>query len=170
MGVRDDINSLRAEIARSISVLEKIERYFIAFQQNRLSAEPDTDAAMVIAQSLTNYYTCIETLFLRISQFFENGLDQGRWHQSLLNKMVLEIPQTRPRVISDATHMVLGEFLKFRHFTRYYFEFDYDWDKLRYLIKKFNDIHDVLKNEIAAFDRYLAALAKEEDGLGSHNH
>ena len=76
--------------------------------------------------------------------------------------MVLEIPQTRPRVISDSTFMVFGEFLKFRYFTRYCFELDYDWDKLRYLIKKFNDIHGIVKDEIAAFDEYLAGLAKKE--------
>ena len=41
---------------------------------------------MVITQSLTNYYTCLETIFLRISKFFENNLDKDQWHQSLLEK------------------------------------------------------------------------------------
>lgn len=160
MNAREGINSLRGEIGRSLAVMARLEEYFILFQTNRLSVVAGTDEAMIVAQSLSNYYTCLETLFLRISQFFENGLDSARWHQSLLDKMVLEIPDFRPRVISDSTHRILSEFLKFRHFTRYYFELDYDWDKLRYLIKKFNDLHDVFRNEINAFDAYLHDLAE----------
>jgi len=159
MNAREEINSLRGEIARSLSVLKKIELYFIQFQQQRLSATPGVDEAMIVAQSLTNYYTCLETLFLRISQFFENGLDAGHWHQSLLKKMVLEIPDTRPRVISENSFRILSEFMKFRHFTRYYFELDYDWDKLRYLIKKFTEVHVNVRDEIATFDEYLTNLA-----------
>lgn len=159
MSTSEGINSLRGEIQRSLAVLSRLEKYFILFQKDRLSASSRTDEAMIVAQSLSNYYTCIETLFLRISQFFENGLDSERWHQSLLDKMVLEIPDFRPRVISDTTHRTLVEFLKFRHFTRYYFELDYDWDKLHFLIKKFNEIHDSVREEIAVFDTYLYELA-----------
>jgi hypothetical protein len=159
MNAREGINSLRAEIGRSLAVLARLEKYFIQFQKNRLSAATGTDEAMIVAQTLSNYYTCLETLFLRISQFFENSLESERWHQSLLNKMVLEIPDYRPRVISDLTHRTLSEFLKFRHFTRYYFELDYDWDKLHFLIKKFNDIHCIIREEILAFESYLSELA-----------
>lgn len=160
MNARESINSLRGEIQRGLAVLERIEKYFVEFQENRLSAASGTDEAMVVAQTLSNYYTCLETLFLRISQFFENNLDPKRWHQSLLEKMLLEIPDCRPRVISDETFRTMNEFLKFRHFTRYYFEMDYDWDKLRYLIKKFNDVRVTIRNQMLAFDAFLAALAQ----------
>jgi hypothetical protein len=160
MSAREGINSLRGEIQRSMAVLARLEEYFILFQKDRLSATSGTDEAMVVAQSLSNYYTCLETLFLRISQFFENSIDSKRWHQTLLDKMVLEIPDFRPRVISDSTHRTLSEFLKFRHFTRYYFELDYDWDKLRYLIKKFNEVRVTMRDEIAAFDAYLRKMAE----------
>ncbi len=160
MNARENINSLRGEIQRGLAVLERIEKYFVEFQENRLSAASGTDEAMVVAQALSNYYTCLETLFLRISQFFENNLDPKRWHQSLLEKMLLEIPDCRPRVISDETFRTMNEFLKFRHFTRYYFEMDYDWDKLRYLIKKFNDVRVTIRNQMLTFDAFLAALAQ----------
>jgi hypothetical protein len=162
MNAREGINSLRGEIKRSLTVLGKIEEYFILFQKNRLSIYSGTDEAMIVAQSLSNYYTCLETLFLRVSQFFENGIDFGRWHQSLLEKMTIEIPEYRPRVISDVTYQTLLELLKFRHFTRYYFELNYDWDKLRFLIKKFNDVHNAVRDEIAVFDEYLQNLARDD--------
>ena len=76
--------------------------------------------------------------------------------------MVMEIPDYRPRVISDTTCHALQELLKFRHFTRYYFDLNYDWDKLRFLIKKFNDVHTTVRDEIAVFDVYLQDLAQDD--------
>ena len=160
MNANSTIQSLRGEIAQSLSVLKRLEEYFINFQQTRLVSAKTTDEAMITDQSLTNYYTCLETLFLRISQFFENGLESEHWHQSLLGKMVLEIPECRPRVLSDKTHQALFELLKFRHFTRYYFELNYDWDKLHFLIKKFNEVHLVVRKEIEDFDAWLIELLK----------
>lgn len=160
MNVKNNIQTLRGEIAQSCAVLIRLENYFVDFQKNRLTKANSTDEAMIIAQSLTNYFTCIETLFFRISQFFENGLDENRWHQSLLNKMILEIPDCRPRVISDTSYQGLNELLKFRHFTRYYFELNYDWDKLHFLIKKFNEIHTTVRKEIETFDEWLIELLK----------
>ena len=156
------IKTLRSEINKSLLVLVRLEDFIIDFQQE-ISVEKSgkklrIQEAMIITQAFTNYYTCIETLFLRISKFFENNLDKKQWHRSLLEKMTLEIETIRPRVISESVYKALLEFLKFRHFSRYYFELDYDWDKLEFLQKKFNDIHISLKNEIAEFDSFLKSL------------
>jgi len=159
MNVSESIKLLRGEIHRSLSVVEKVEAYLCDFLDTRLTESPGTDEAMVVVQSLTNYYTCLETLFLRISQFFENGLENERWHQSLLDKMILEIPETRPAVIGEETYRILLELLKFRHFSRYYFELHYDWDKLRYLEKKFRDVKGIVKKEIVVFESFLEELS-----------
>ena len=42
--------------------------------------------AVYLAEIMEDTYTCTETLFLRISQFFENSISQDRWHQDLLKK------------------------------------------------------------------------------------
>ena len=52
-------------------------------------------SALIIAGLLENYYTCLETIFLRISQHFENRLGSDRWHRDLLQKMTLEIKGVR---------------------------------------------------------------------------
>ncbi len=158
MSLDHQVQTLRAEIEKSFSVLSRIEAYLIDFQEQRLSGTPGLDEAMILTQALSNYYTCLETLFLRISKFFENDLDREQWHRSLLEKMTLEIPDTRRRVISDAVYHGLFELLKFRHFSRYYFELDYDWDKLRFLLKKFNDIRAQVRADLAEFDRFARSL------------
>jgi len=158
MNLQTNIQMLRAEISKSLSVLTRIEDYITGFQKHKLNQTPGIDEAMIITQALTNYYTCIETLFLRISRFSENNLDKERWHRSLLEKMTLEIEGVRPRVISQSVWQGLLELLKFRHFSRYYFELDYDWDKLRFLLKKFNDVHVQVRTDICGFDCFLNTL------------
>jgi hypothetical protein len=160
MNPKDDseVRTLRAEIRESLAVLERIEGFLVDYQEEKLSENPGLEEAMVVTQSLTNYYTCLETLFLRISRFFENSLDREQWHRSLLEKMTLEIEDFRPRVIGRDVYLVLLELLKFRHFARYYFELDYDWDKLRFLLKKFNWVRSEVRLNLVEFDRFLRNL------------
>jgi hypothetical protein len=158
MNIDAKVRTLRAEISKSLSVLSRIEDFLIEFQDQKLSESPGLDEAMIATQALTNYYTCLETVFLRISNFFENSLDKEQWHRSLLEKMTLDIEDVRPKVIGDLVFQGLLELLKFRHFARYYFELDYDWDKLRFLLKKFNGIHIEVRAELLEFDRFLKQL------------
>ena len=48
--------------------------------------EWDWQKGLIAAGLFENYYTCTETIFLRIAQFFENNLDKNRWHSHLLEK------------------------------------------------------------------------------------
>ena len=58
-------------------------------------------SALIVAGLLENYYTCLETILLRISQSFENKLDPARWHNDLLQKMTLEIEGIRAAAVSE---------------------------------------------------------------------
>lgn len=156
-----DLRLLIEEIRKSREALAKIE----AFCDRTLAAvrqEGRTEErAIVLADLFAKYYTCLETIFLRISQFFENGLIETRWHMDLLSKMTLRIEGEREAVVGDATRDVLLEFLKFRHFTRYYYDISYDWDRLDYLTKKFAALRPALTVDFDNFLRFLAALEHE---------
>ena len=121
------------------------------------------EKAVVIAELLSKYYTCMETIFLRISQFFENSLSAERWHADLLDKMTLKIESVREAVIRDETRNVLVELLKFRHFTRYYYDISYDWDRLDFLMKKFGVARPMVNEDL---DRFLIFL-RELESAGS---
>ena len=71
-------------------------------------------------------YTCLETIFLRISQSFENRLEPARRHNDLLRKMTLEVEGVRAAAVSEEAFFPLFELLKFRHFKRYYFDLESD--------------------------------------------
>ena len=90
-------------------------------------------SAVMVAGFLENYYTCLETIFLRISQFFENNLTGKRWH----------------------------ELLKFRHFRRYYFELEYDWDRLDFLIRKLREAHPIVSRDLEQFRAFLQGFLCE---------
>jgi hypothetical protein len=159
MSVNEEILTLKATIRKSCSVLERLENYYHEYLVTELNRdEARKSDAIVIADILVNYYTCLETMFHRISQFFENNLQGDRWHRDLLDTMTLHVEGVRKAVISDESHALLVEFLKFRHFKRYYFELDYDWDKLEFLQKKFKQLQLLVKRDIESFLVFLDKL------------
>jgi len=163
MSVEIEIQVLKSEMAKGMAVMERLGKYLIVYQKEKITEkQPSIEEAMVVSQGISNYYTCAETIFLRISRFFENHLPRERWHQTLLEKMVLEIDGIRPRVISDSVYSALLELLKFRHFSRYYFDLDYDWDKLNYLLKKFNALHDPLHKDLMRFNDFISQIIQAE--------
>lgn len=115
-------------------------------------------SALIVAGLLENYYTCLETIYLRISQHFENDLGSDRWHQDLLRKMTLEIEGVRIAAVSEAAFPLLSELLRFRHFKRYYFELEYDWDKMDFLVTKLRQAHPLVMGDLERFGRFMSAL------------
>ena len=57
-------------------------------------------------------------------------------------------------MISDATCAALSELRRFRHFKRYYFSFDYDWDRLELVRSKYLACRGPVRNELAAYCKY----------------
>ena len=119
-------------------------------------------SALIVAGLVENYYTCLETIFVRISQFFENSLDPARWHSDLLEKMTLAIADTRVPVVSKENFPPLLELLKFRHFKRYYFDLEYDWDRLDFLMVKLRKAHPTVVRDLDRFVTFLEALIESE--------
>jgi len=163
MNGHEKILVLIKEIEQGMAVLTKNEAFLANFmaQEYALLGRRQT-AAIIIADTIVNYYTCTETLFLRISRFFENSLQKEKWHSDLLHKMTLNIEGIRPTVISEQTYMNLLELMKFRHFKRYYFEFEYDWDRLDFLLKKYEQVKPLLRDDLQLFVKFLRELIVEK--------
>jgi hypothetical protein len=158
--------TLLSELEKSRSVLTRIVDFYDRYMdQTQDAREQTTEQAIVLADILVNYYTCLETIFLRISQLFENELSPEKWHQDLLGKMSLRIEGIRDPVISDHTAALLSELLRFRHFKRYYFEFEYDWDRIDFLRKKFGQLRPAVESDLDRFTQFLRRLA-DQPGSG----
>lgn len=159
MSALESITELNARIGKTKLLLERIATEYDAFVRDDLPVLGHKNtSAIVIAELMVDYYTCLETCFLRISQLFENHLRKDRWHADLLEKMTLHIEGTRDAVVSDASAAALLELMKFRHFRRYYFEMEYDWDKLDYLQKVFSRVRNMVPLELTHFQEFLKDL------------
>ncbi len=170
MSAHEKIRTLIARIDHTLAVLERIiAQYdeFLEIDLPRLGKK--NTSAMVIAELLVDYYTCLETLFLRISQFFENNLTTDRWHADLLEKMTLRIEAVRIPAISFETSQALGELMRFRHFRRYYFELEYDWDKLAFLQTKLRSLRTTVPQDLASFRNFLLQLTLTDDAPKNDN-
>lgn len=150
------------QIDLSFRVLDDMERFL---SERGLSpapeAVPDRAERIVAAQILENTYAAIETALLRISQGFDNSLSPERWHADLLDKMLLQKKGVRPRVLSDESHRLLTELMRFRHFKRYYLELDYDWEKLKFLLSVLHRCLPLVRAELSAFrDEIMRGLGE----------
>lgn len=150
------VNVLVAHIDKHIDLLEEGMHQIDGCEKSDIPLLGRTPrAGILLAGLLENYYTCIETVFVRISQFFENNLPPDRWHRELLERMTLDVSGTRPRVISDKTFNDLLELMRFRHFKRYYFGTAYDWERLDELLVRIKRSHPLLREDLQEFRQIL---------------
>lgn len=116
------------------------------------------NAAVMVAGLLESYYTCLETAFQKISQHFENHLDPARWHADLLEKMTLKIGGVRIAAVSDPAFGPLLELQRFRHFKRYYFELEFDWERIDFLLAKLRAVQPIVKADLQRFCEFIRQL------------
>ncbi len=85
MSDHDAIAELLARIEKAHGLLEKLSLAYEGFLAGdfKLLGKKNT-SAMVLAEFMVDYYTCLEICFFRISQLFENRLAAERWHLDLL--------------------------------------------------------------------------------------
>ena len=155
------INELIGEIDKCRDHLERLKELYRQAVKDISDQDRTLEKAVFLSEIFVNYYTCLETMFFRISQFFENSLSREHWHSELLGKMCLRIPDAREPVISDETFNLLDEFRKFRHFKRYYYSLDYDWDRLDYLGKQFMKVCVSCPSDIDRFRKFLNRLQSD---------
>ena len=51
--------------------------------------------------------------------------------------------------------------MRFRHFKRYYFNLEFDWRRLQYLLDLVRRITPVVRDELDQFATFVAALVEE---------
>ena len=61
------IDALMAEIEKSTEHLDRLVRLYQQHAQNLSASERNLEKAVFISEIFVNYYTCLETIFFRIS-------------------------------------------------------------------------------------------------------
>lgn len=170
MNNSDEPRELLGQISAQRDAIDELRRFLEEYRSSDYAGQGRCRAtALAVAGVLENYYTATETILFRAAQVFGNRLDPAHWRAGLLNRLSTEVPGVRPRILSRETYESLDELRRFRHFKRYYFRLDYDWDRLDFVMKKLFDVHRPLCADIAKledFTRRVAEIPPAEDGTG----
>jgi signal transduction histidine kinase len=161
----EDLRELSGELRRYSAVSEGLLDALSTLVEHDIpNMGKGTTTALAAAGLLENFYTATETVLFRIAQNFGNNLDPERWHSDLLRRMLVDIPSVRPAVLSDQSYAMLEELMRFRHFKRYYFQLEFDWHRLEYLMELIPRLEPLLREELRQFEGYVSAVIAELEG------
>lgn len=105
---------------------------------------------------LHDFYNCCERIFKIISKEINGNLSTAiKWHKELLNKMRIEIPGLRPKLISEKLAAELDQYLSFRHLFRNIYGFELASEKLDFLVNKFEKVAKQFIREVRKFLKKL---------------
>ena len=112
-----------------------------------------------LGYTLHAIYTAMEHYFLLISKTFENDLSSDSWHKDLIDKMQLELPGIRPRLLSRALARTIDELRGFRHVFRSLYDDRLDPDRIMLIQKKIPDLRSGFSDAHSTFVESIQKLA-----------
>lgn len=105
-------------------------------------------------------YTGTERIMERVAQEFDGGPPAGAaWHRELLRSMSLDIPGSRPALLTAATVAMLEEYLRFRHLFRNTYGFELEWSRLSPLLTRAGETWAHVHADVHRFLGFLDAFA-----------
>ena len=132
-----------------------IDRIGDRIEERRAAGGRGAEAVDSMGYQLHNLYGAFEQLFEEVARFFENRVDDGRYHADLLRRMQLDIRGVRPALLSEATACNLDELRRFRHLFRHAYGTELDAARVGDLAARAAGIRDGFARDC---DRFLSAL------------
>lgn len=127
-------SELVALLERAQELDTKLEGYLTQASSGQALPEP---LLITLAYLLSVLYSCFEDQFQKIARVFENRItNPASWHRELLERMGIEVEGIRPRVLSRESLRLLNEFRGFRHVFRSSYLFELDEERLRLLLRR----------------------------------
>jgi len=124
--IDDDLKSIK-------KIEEQIDELYHSLEGNKVTHK---DKA-ALGYYLHNLYNACESILKRLAGFFENSVEETRWHTDLLKRMTLNIEGIRPPIISNGSYSLLNELRKFRHLFRHAYDYELRWEKLNDLVEEY---------------------------------
>lgn len=162
MQTRETLLALIAELNGDVREIDRVlSRNRKAWGRIEQGADDPVDWG-ALGFTIQTLYGILENYFLRVSKFFENNLPPDRWHQALVDRMALDIPEVRPALLSEQQQKQVREIVRFRHRLRNLYGEDLDPHKTEVVqqivtgfFSEFPGIHD----------RFVAKLRGIADAL-----
>ena len=132
-----------------------IDRIGDRIEERRGTGARGPEAVDSMGYQLHNLYGAFEQLFEEVARFFENRVDDARYHADLLRRMQLDVRGVRPALLSEAVARDLDELRRFRHLFRHAYGTDLDSAKVGDLAARAADVRIALARDL---ERFLAVL------------
>jgi enamine deaminase RidA (YjgF/YER057c/UK114 family) len=144
------ITDLKAQMATLCRIAARLKERSLG-----LSAD-DIVRMESVAYQLHNFYNAVEDLLMLIAAHFENNIaNSAQWHSALLKRMMQDIPDVRPAVLSLETFTALNGLRGFRHFFRQAYEVPLNYDQLLANLKLAEAVLPQLEQDIETFLRQI---------------
>ena len=141
----------REKVELELGLLRRLLAYDDDLLRKVKAADPNPTEVLALAGIMHSFYTGIENIFKRIAEEIDSSIPAGpRFHAELLEQMSRPSPQ-RPAVISDELHVILGDYMGFRHMFRHAYSFHVKWDRMSSLVLHLDETLDRLDSELQAF-------------------
>ena len=113
------------------------------------------------ALNLHGFYAGLERIFLIVGERIDQSVPSGAsWHQELLLQMAVELPDTRPAVISEDLVDALDRYRGFRHVVRNVYAYVLDARRVGELVEDLPPTLARLRAELTAFAEALDEIAQ----------
>lgn len=124
-------------------------------------SHPDEESIWAPAMALHHLYNAFEHAFERIARTMDEWVaDQPRWHRSLLEQMLLAIPDVRPALFPTERRRVFEELLAFRHFVRHAHDAALDPPQLLAVLTTWHEHRGPVQHELARFIAFVEDRAQ----------
>jgi len=162
--MKHSIALLKADIQDELSNLRRVMEEFrplmpqLAYSDEQVSNYDK----MVVGYLLHSFYNGCENIFRSVARFFENEVEHESWHKDLLRRMKLEVPEYRPRLISEQLYRLLDDFRGFRHRFRHSYSFELDWEREKVVAGKLEQAFTLLQEDVKVFLEALDSISEAE--------
>ncbi len=106
-----------------------------------------------------NLYSAFEDLFKLVAAYWENNLSvNGEFHVNLLKRMIINIREIRPALLSIKSFEYLNELRGFRHVFRHAYSYGLDDERVTYLLRKMIEKKDIILADLNSFHKEINNL------------
>lgn len=133
----------------------RIDRLFQEYEpllEKTKTQEPDFIEIGSLAMMLHSFYNGLESIFIRIAKKIDKNMPDGsEWHKELLDLMAKPTKKRKYAVLSETMCEELKVYLGFRHFSRHAYAFDLDWNLMKDLVLRADDVRKKVLGEMKSF-------------------
>lgn len=149
---------LVARLQNELNRLDQVAKV-AKVQAEKAQRTGDADFLQAAALSLQNYYMGVERIFEEVAKQVDRSLPSGSSsHQELWEQMGLEIPQTRPPVLSVDTVTQVNQYRAFRHIVMHRYGFELQPARVKELVEQLATCHALLTADVKHFCQFILVV------------